>query len=130
MGGMGCDKLQVLQWSEENGFSWSVKAGLPNAWRRRTSAASVLHEGEIWVIGGSDHSIPTSSVVIYDIEAESWATGPVLPRAASGPRATTLNDEVHVISQHGCWVRRNAAWVEVPGGPVAMFPACVSSPLC
>ena len=33
MGGHGCNKLQVLEMSEEHGFSWSVKADLP-AYRR------------------------------------------------------------------------------------------------
>ena len=39
MGGVECNKLQVLEMSEENEVSWTVKADLPS---RRFDAASVV----------------------------------------------------------------------------------------
>ena len=121
MGGVLCDKLQVLEMSVENGFSWSVKADLP-AWR--FDAASLVHEGKIWLIGGCINWVPIASVLIYDLEADSWGTGPALPRATCGARATTLNGEVHVISSDGHWAYRGDAWVDVPGGPGPQRCAC------
>ena len=77
MGGVDCNKLQVLEMSEENGFAWTVKADLPAS---RHSAASVVHEGRLWLIGGEIDDEPTASVIIYDIASDSWAVGPALPR--------------------------------------------------
>ena len=115
MGGYGCDKLQVLEMSEETGFTWTVKADLPAT---RRGAASVAYEGNLWLIGGAVDNYASSSVVIYDIDADSWGTGPELPREAYGARATTLNGEVHVIGSAGqCWAYRGDAWVGLPGGP-------------
>ena len=109
--------------SEENGFSWTVKAELPAA---RHGAASVLHEGKIWLIGGSVDFTPSSSVVIYDIDADSWGTGPALPWAAYGPRAAKLNGEIYVLRKDGYWVYRGTAWVDVPGGPGFGYAECSS----
>ena len=112
MGGIGCNKLRVLEMSEENGFTWTVKAEMPAA---RYDAASVAHEGKIWLIGGKIDYEPSSSVLIYDIEANSWGTGPALPGAAFMPRATTLDGEIYITSHDGgSWIYRNAAWVAGP----------------
>ena len=89
MGGCDCDRLQVLEYSEENGFSWSVKGDLP--WVKpcieRYSAGSAVVDGKLWLVGGlvteEDEGIgqePTASVSIYDPSLDSWAAGPPLPR--------------------------------------------------
>ena len=85
-----------------------------------------------------------SSVLLYDIQADSWGMGPAPPRAGTGgegppPRAAVLNGEVHVLSDQSHWVYRGAAWVDAPArphsGPVvrtpgrftsSAFPACES----
>ena len=41
MGGMGSNRLQVLEMTEENGLTWTVKADLP---ANRCAAASVVHQ--------------------------------------------------------------------------------------
>ena len=110
MGGRHCDKLQVLEMSEENEFSWTVKAELPD---ERYQAASVVHEGKIWLIGGLTNWELNRSVLIYDIDADSWGTGRALPRAVKSQHATTHDGEVYVISTDGAWVYRNADWVRV-----------------
>ena len=127
MGGLDCDKLQVLEMSEENEFTWSVKADLPAA---RYRAASIGHEGKIWLIGGAVNHQASSSVLIYDIEADSWGTGPALPRATDRVRAATLNGELFV----NCrlerelvnWIYRNAEWAEGPGGLDGEYGALAS----
>ena len=49
IGGWNCNRLQVLEMTEENGLSWSRKADLP---ARRHGASSAVLQGKIWVIGG------------------------------------------------------------------------------
>ena len=91
-------------------ISGAIYPGVP----RIESLASVAHEGKIWLIGGVVDDY-TSSVLIYDIEADSWGTGPALPRAACPPRATTLDGEIYVTSDDGgSWIYRNAAWAAGP----------------
>ena len=79
----------------------------------------------IWLIGGrAEFHEPTSSVLIYDIETDSWGTGPALPRAAYEAGAATLNGELLVYCRFATeeWpesaylIYRNAEWVEGPGG--------------
>ena len=123
MGGNECNKLQVLEMSKENVFTWSVKADLP---ADRSDAASVAHEGKIWLIGGTADRVVTTSVLIYDIDADSWGTGPALPWAAYGPRAAKLNGEIYVLRKDGYWVYRGTAWVDVPGGPGFGYAECSS----
>ena len=64
-------------------------------------------------------------MLIYDIDADSWGTGPALPRDTYSVLAAALNGEVYVIGDLGSWVYRNAAWVGLPA-PEAKFPACAS----
>mgnify|MGYP001337687168 CR=1 FL=1 len=68
----------------------------------------------------------SSSVLIYDIDADSWVTGPSLPRATYGVRAAALNGEVHVISSGSHRVYRGDAWVNAPGGPDSHYAVCGS----
>ena len=138
LGGYDCNKLQVLEMSEENEFSWSVKDLPPAAYRYE--AASVILGGKVWLMGGSKGG-SLASVLIYDVLSDSWAMGPPLPRAIRCCHATTLNGEIFVT---GCdreddgdesddttdsedsefeiqpetrfwFAYRNAAWLEVAG---------------
>ena len=124
MGGVECNKLQVLEMSEENEFTWTVKADMPTA---QYDAASAVVDGKLWVMGGSIHDDVTDNVAIYDIEADSWGTGPALPHAPRGAaHATTHDGEVCLLSPRGAWVLRNATWVVVRGAPGTHYPACAS----
>ena len=76
MGGLHSNRHQVLEMTEENGLAWTVKADLPAT---RWGAASTVHEGKIWVIGGTIAGEPSASVDTYDADADTWATGPPLP---------------------------------------------------
>ena len=82
IGGHGCNKLQVLEMSEEHKFSWSVKADLP---AYRYHAASAVVDGKLWVMGGVAYHAEdededegdrrTASVLVYDTASDIWATG-------------------------------------------------------
>ena len=136
MGGVLCNKLQVLEVSEGAEFSWSVKADLPAA---RYHGASVVYEGKLWLIGGLlPDGNATASVIIYDTASDSWARGPTLPDAAIAEpgvrasylprlRAMLVNGEIYLIccNRWRClYVFRNNNWEELAGGPRITAPAC------
>ena len=123
MGGISCDKLQVLEWSEENGFSWTVKADLPAA---RGAAAGAVHDGRLWLIGGDIEFEPTASVIIYDIDSDSWAAGPALPRPINHGRAAELDGEIKFTAETCCLALRNGTWAQDFEGPICNLPACES----
>ena len=64
--------------TEETGLSWSCKADLPAI---RAGAASVVHEGRIWVMGGdvADSGEGSASVITYGAETDTWEAAPPLP---------------------------------------------------
>ena len=96
MGGEESDKVQVLEMTEENEFTWSVKAALPGG--ARQLASSACFEDKLWLLGGYDeHGAPTTSVLLYDVQSDSWATGPALPKPVGCCAAATVSDgKVHV----------------------------------
>ena len=107
--------------TEENGLSWSCKADLP---ANRHGAASVVYNGKIWVMGGYVVGEGAStSVITYDAETDTWATGPPLPEACVGCAATINGaDGGILLFQSNSFQYRNAAWSEVaqpPGMPRA-----------
>ena len=139
MGGIGYSKLQVLEMSEENGFTWTVKGELP--WAKpcveRMSAASAVVNDKLWLMGGlvteddddeeeENEYEPTASVSIYDPSLDSWAAGPPLPAGAVGGTSgygcdTAVHDgEIHLNFRRGSSiVYRGGAWEELPeGAPV------------
>ena len=114
IGGAGSNTVQVLEMTEENGLSWSRKAGLP---ANRFGAACAVHDGRIWVIGGcvGEDEVPTASVVIYDAEADAWGTGPPLPAACIGCIAAAMDGGIFVGGSAGLFQYTNAEWRRVPG---------------
>ena len=125
IGGEGEDcknKVQVLERSEENGFSWTVKTDLPAVYFPRYAAASAVHEGKIWVIGGivnADHDPdPEFSVIIYDPELDSWATGPSPPfrPVITCGGCATHDGEIHLSTCDGMAVFRGGMWHAIEQG--------------
>ena len=107
MGGDGCNKLQVLEMSEENEFTWAVKADLPAA---RYDAASAVHEGKLWLIGGRGCAGAATSVVIYDTSNDTWTQGPALPQQFPSPMAAVLDGEIHLCARDAHLVLRHGIW--------------------
>ena len=128
MGGIFCNKLQVLEYSEENGFSWTVKADLPVV---RHSAASVTHDGKLYLIGGYVNWQASSSVLVYDTTLDSWTAGPALqlPYAVTGGHAAvSAAGEIHLtgnragsgearllVYRGGVWGERTCAYERSAG---------------
>ena len=124
MGGVDCNKLQVLGYSEENRFSWTVKGDLP---AERASAASAVVDGKLWLIGGEDaDTAHTDSICVYAPERDAWANGAPLPRAVAYGSATTHDGDVYFITCGEALVHRGDAWHDVAGGPHPSFSTCRS----
>ena len=130
MGGHGCNKLQVLEMSEENEFTWTVKADL---FASRWQAASAVVDGKLWLIGGQVYHRPSNTVIIYDPVRDSWSEGPTLPDGAVHPpeyRATVLDGEIYLIfPRQQVYVYTNQDWVQLPSQlPLGSrgAPACES----
>ena len=138
IGGYSSNKLQVLEMTEENGLSWSCKAELP---ANRYSAASVVHEGKVCVIGGAVNGGPSTAMLTYDADADAWGTAPPLPMRCSGCRATTIEGRIllfgigmgiggipHILPQRvngGRFLQyANSAWSQVAEAPVTLGFCC------
>ena len=114
MGGMFCNKLQVLEMSEGNVFTWTVKAELPS--EDRWYATSAVFQGRLLLIGGIIGNANTTSVSIYDPASDSWAAGPAIPGLWNTRYAVTHEGDVRLFT-HGNYpalAYRNGAWVEIP----------------
>ena len=112
MGGWECNKLQVLEWKEEeNGFSWTVKADLP---AECYNAAAGVVDGKLWLIGGARADLEgardfVTDVNVYDPAVDTWAVGTPLPRAGECT-ATVHAGEIHVFLDDSILVYRDAEW--------------------
>ena len=67
--------------------------------RHHVSAGSARHGDEIWICGGKPGDAQTGlkSVMVYNIEENSWRSGPDLPGVVWGAPAVVLGDSLHVI---------------------------------
>ena len=109
MGGQFCNKLQVLEMTAENVFSWTIKADLPE---ERWDAASAVHEGRLYVMGGDMEEV-ANVVIIYDPVNDTWVAGPDADDFGPWPRATILDGKIHLVTRGAVLEHREGAWVEV-----------------
>ena len=118
----GSNKLQVLEMTEENGLSWSCKADLP---ANRRDAASVVHDGKIYVMGGAVAGEGASaSVITYDATADAWETAPSLPEPCHLGQACMLDGHICIVANRQRFEYRNSAWSQAVVGPSALFAVC------
>ena len=121
MGGYESNKLQVLEMTEENGLSWSCKADLPVA---RYGAASIVHEGKVWLMGGIVDGESSTTVLTYDADADTWEMAPPLPFPVAGGSATTMDGGIvlrcpsRAAAEHHILQYKDARWseMEIQGG--------------
>ena len=110
--------------------SWSLGAPLPEV---RDHLGVIVHDGEIWVLGGRDHLDDlTMRVDVYDPEADEWREGPALPAPVSAAAVGVVDGHIHVVdgedpATFGGGVL-DAHWVLEPGagewtqGPASRLP--------
>ena len=128
MGGSGCNKLQVLEMSEENEFAWTVKADLP---AERYTAASAVVDGKLWVMGGIENEEEewTDSVLVYDIASNTWEAGTPLPRPMASCPAAVHDGELHLIDVgigSETYALRNGAWEQIADERAPEATSCQS----
>ena len=58
---------------------------------------------------------PTASVVIYDAEADTWATGPPIPSPCKNCLAVTIDGGILLNSDGVTFHYKNGVWAEVAG---------------
>ena len=120
IGAMDSSAHQVLEMTEENGLAWTVKADLP---ANRFGAASAMHEGKIWVVGGIVGGESSASVLTYEPDADAWATAPSLPLPTLYGTATAIDGGI-VFCADLVYQYKNAAWSAVPGGMSIIASTC------
>jgi N-acetylneuraminic acid mutarotase len=75
--------------------SWTLGAPLPDV---RDHLGVVVHEGEIWALGGRDQLDDlTARVDVYDPRTDEWREGPTLPAPVSAAAVGVVDGRIHVI---------------------------------
>jgi len=97
IGGTGAGGAPVLEVERFDGKDWHDDTTLPG--EGLNAPAAVALGNRIYVIGGfkTVTNMPSSDVLVYDIETRTWATAPPLPAPRGGHAAVVLNGRIHVI---------------------------------
>jgi len=100
-----------------NNYMPDIKEGKWNSRARLTTARQelqpVLHENKIYLIGGFNSRLQVSSKVeIYDIESDTWSTGPNYPQLYHHIAAASANGKIYAFGgfsgqNFGSWVAQN-----------------------
>jgi N-acetylneuraminic acid mutarotase len=127
VGGQPGPDVQIYDPGED---SWTLGAPLPEV---RDHLGVVVHDGEIWVLGGRDQLDDlTARVDVYDPEGDEWREGPALPAPVSAAAVGVVDGRIHVVdgedpATFGGGVL-DAHWVLEPGadewsqGPASRLP--------
>ena len=97
IGGTGEGGRPVLEIERFDGNSWREETQLPGDGLNAPAAGVIGHR--IYVIGGfkTTTNVPSSDVLIYDIEAHTWSNGAPLAEPRGGHAAAVLDGRIHVI---------------------------------
>ena len=74
-----------------------------------------MHQGKIWVVGGHVEGRASTSVLIYDADADTWATGPPLPTPQRYCPATAIDGRIYLFGRDAVFRYERGAWSEIPG---------------
>ena len=75
-------------------------------------------------MGGEVESRPSTSVITYTDEADTWETGPPLPSPQSFCKAVAIQGRVVLYSEQAVFVYENAAWSQLAVERPAVSPSC------
>ncbi|MCX6650719.1 MAG: hypothetical protein NT131_03555 [Methanomassiliicoccales archaeon] len=86
-------------------MTWTRMADAPYG---MVSTTAAYLEGKVYVFGGFDSIVgPTTNVLIYDVDANAWSTGPALPATSSHMKCVAV-DERHILVVGG----ESSSWVK------------------
>jgi N-acetylneuraminic acid mutarotase len=97
IGGTGDGGKAVLAVDRFDGTSWRQETTLPGDGINAPVAALVGHR--IYVIGGfkTTTNVPTSEVLVYDLNTTVWSSAAPLAEPRGGDAAAVLDGKIHVI---------------------------------
>jgi DNA-binding CsgD family transcriptional regulator/N-acetylneuraminic acid mutarotase len=72
---------------------WQTSQALPAA---RASMGAVVYENQVYLVGGSTAAGPSSDLLAYDLNQESWSRLPDKPTAVSGVQAALIGEKIYV----------------------------------
>ncbi len=82
----------VQEFTPQPGF-WTTKMPMPG---ERYASAAAVHDGLIYVAGGSGLGVTYSSMIRYDPMTDSWSTGSPMTDARTGSGAGAIDDQLLV----------------------------------
>src|SRR2546423_11877792 len=97
IGGTGEGGQPVLEVERFDGNQWRDATRLPGEGLNAPAAAVIGRR--IYVIGGfkTATNVPSSDVLVYDIDAHSWSTAASLAEPRGGHAAAVVDGRIHVI---------------------------------
>ena len=87
----------VLTVERFDGRNWMTETTLPGD--GLNAPAAVVWGGQIYLIGGfnTTTNVPSSAVLVYDLNQHTWGEAPPLPAPRGGHAAAVLNGQIHVV---------------------------------
>jgi N-acetylneuraminic acid mutarotase len=97
IGGTGEGGAPVMQVERFDGREWRDETTLPGEGLNAPVAAVIGHK--IYVVGGfkTVTNVPTSEVLVYDIQTHAWSNAAPLNAPRGGDAAVVLDGRIHVI---------------------------------
>ena len=97
IGGTGEGGQPVLEIERFDGNQWRDETRLPGEGLNATAAAVIGRR--IFVIGGfkTTTNVPSSDVLVYDIDEHRWSTAASLAEPRGGHAAAVLDGRIHII---------------------------------
>lgn len=97
LGGTGEGGQPVLDVERFDGNQWRVETRLPGEGLNAPAAAVIGRR--IYVIGGfkTTTNVPSSDVLVYDIDARTWSTAASLAEPRGGHAAAVIDGRIHIV---------------------------------
>jgi N-acetylneuraminic acid mutarotase len=95
VGGVGSRAERVFVFDPSTEKWDTLSAPLPV---QRAALSLLVHEGEIWAIGGrATNGAPSARVDILNPDTDRWRSGPKLPEPRASAGASVVSGRVHVV---------------------------------
>lgn len=97
IGGTGAGGQPVLEVERFDGTQWRDETSLPGEGLNAPTASVIGRR--IYVIGGfkTTTNVPSSDVLVYDVDAHSWSHAAPLAEPRGGHAAAVLDGKIHII---------------------------------